>query len=381
MNQPRAAAETQWKLHLPRYPKAFVAAAHFPRERDRVFVAMPFEDEHSEVLWRVIQGVCAIRGLNARRADDSPYPRAIVADILEELERAEIIIADLTNLNANVLYEVGIAHVRCDSVVLLAMKGQDLPFDLADIRCIFFDVRTKDGQVAFAESLGKTLDAVRMVGPPVVVDSTLQRTELIRRDLETLASYTDEELSRETVWFSGFLSAFAISFDEPIKPEELEYQKELLREREALLNLARRGCLVRCIISPPSTETLRPSRSGFAKKRLKTLLQFLESGDQALQHIEWAISRLTQKSLYIIGSISYFEGYKRGTQRGFGLTLRGTGRDAISGNISLYEALFEHLKAETLAAHGEPGAGDARELLRKATAKCVRESLAFCESL
>ena len=91
-----ARAGQRRRIDLPQYPKAFVAAARLAKERDRVFVAMPFEDEHPRILWRVIQGVCNIRGLNLRRADSSSYPDLIVADILEEIERAEIVVADLT---------------------------------------------------------------------------------------------------------------------------------------------------------------------------------------------------------------------------------------------------------------------------------------------
>jgi len=376
-----ARAGQRRRIDLPQYPKAFVAAARLAKERDRVFVAMPFEDEHPRILWRVIQGVCNIRGLNLRRADSSSYPDLIVADILEEIERAEIVVADLTGLNPNVLYELGIAHVRCDSVILLCQKGQRLPFDLASFRVIFFDFSSIDGQVAFADRLGRTLDEIRVIGPPTTTQSVLERTRLVISDLQTLASRPDDELSREVVWYSGFLSSFAISAEEPFPPEEEEYQKALMQEKDSLLALARRGCVIRCIITPPSPDALLRGKLDIAYCRVKALLQFLMSHDETLKNIEWAVSPFRQKSLYLIGHVSLYEGYKRGFQRGFGLTLRQTGLDAINACISLYEVLFEYQSTYTLANFGVGELDDRREALRLSTIKCLEGSLEFLRSI
>jgi hypothetical protein len=72
-------------------------------------------------------------------------------DVLAELERAQVVIADLTGLNPNVLYELGIAHARCESVVLLAPRNERLPFDLASLRCHFYDW-TETGRVELAHA-------------------------------------------------------------------------------------------------------------------------------------------------------------------------------------------------------------------------------------
>ena len=365
------------RIYLPSYPKAFIHSARLSRERDRVFLAMPFDAKHSETLWRIIQGVCTIRGLNVQRADSSVYPNPIVADILEEIERAEIIIADLTDLNPNVLYELGIAHVRCDSVILLCKQGQQLPFDLAFIRCIFYDLSNRDGLIAFSERLGKTLDALKSVGPPIVIESILERTKLLISDLQKLAILPDEELSNETVWFSGFLSPYAISKEEPFKPEEAEYRKALFEEKKSMLSLARRGCQVRCIITPPSPEALNPARLDIAHQRLNCLLRFLKSRDIALKNIEWAVSPFRQKSLYIIGHLSTFEGYKKGIQRAFSLTLRQTVLDVITANISMYEVLFDRLATYTLTTYSGHGEDDRRDALRLATIRCLENAVEY----
>jgi hypothetical protein len=374
MNPQNPTARPDDSLHLPAYPKAFITFARLARERDRVFVAMPFEAEHSTVLWNVIHGVCEIHGLTARRGDSSSYPNPIVADILAELERAEIIIVDLTDLNPNVLYELGMAHVRCDSVILVCREGQKLPFDLSTIRCIFFDLSTPGGRIKFGESLGKTLQALRAVGPPVVIKSKLDRTELIVKDLQSLATLTDEELRNEVVWFSGFLSSFAIGPDESFEPGEEKFRGALQEERDALLTLARRGCVVRNIISPPIHDVIADQMER-ACVRMRYLLKFLQSDDEALKNIDWAVSPYKQKNLYIIGRLSYFEGYKKPHHTGYSLTLRQSSLEAVRANASLYEVLFEELETDTLNTHGQPGLTDRRASLRIATARCLEKLL------
>jgi carbonic anhydrase len=97
--------------------------------------------------------------------------------------------------------------------------------------------------------------------------------------------------------------------------------------------------------------------------------------DAALNSIDFAISELSVKNLYIIGHISCIEGYKLAIRRGYGLTLRQTVPDVVEANLSLRSELFE-----TLASFTEQkwGTGDMsavrRERLRKATMRCLKEA-------
>ncbi|MBL8174619.1 MAG: hypothetical protein JNK48_08115, partial [Bryobacterales bacterium] len=192
--------------HLPVYPKAFIAAAKLTRERKRVFAAMPFEAPHSARLWTIIQHECQIRDANPRRGDSPVNPVPIVADILDEMERAEIIIVDLTGNNPNVFYELGIAHTRCDKVLLLCEQGQSRPSDVGFFRCLLFDLKTPQGRAAFSRDLGTRLDdLLKPDGTPTFIEGLIERTQTVIEDLNVLALLPDEELRNETIWFSGFL--------------------------------------------------------------------------------------------------------------------------------------------------------------------------------
>ncbi len=360
---------------LPIYPKAFIAAARLARESDRVFVAMPFEESHSDDLWSILKSVSTIRGFNFHRADLREYQDQIVRDIMEELEKAEIVIADLTGMKPNILYEVGIAHTRCDAVILICQKGEELPFDLKPYHCLFYDLSTPENRVDFTDRLGKKLSALRSATPPNVIESKEDRTEIIINDLKTISNLPDEQLVRESILFSGGLSVFAIGEQETFEPEEESYHKALLEEKTAMLDLARRGCPIKCIITASTENASGLGRYKGVKERLEYLLEFLQGDDPALEAIDWAISPFRQKNLYIIGHISFLEGFKKGVSRGFQLTLRQTGTNAISANISLFESLFEHLAKDTIDKYKTTGK-DRRAALRNAVIKSIKTSLA-----
>ena len=59
-------------------------------------------------------------------------------DVVRNLAEAELVIVDLSGKNANVFYELGIAHtVRCaESVLLITPTMKDVPFDVQSYRCI-----------------------------------------------------------------------------------------------------------------------------------------------------------------------------------------------------------------------------------------------------
>lgn len=323
--------------------------------KDRVFVAMPLNAGHTDELWEIIEFACKRHHLTAVRANSFVAPRPIIADIRAEIQQAEIIIADLADLNANVLYEVGLGHSETDAVILLARRGQPLPFDLSSMRCIFYDLSTLSGQEALIRELLKALDALKPTHvPTMVIKGKRKRTQSVVADLHKLASYSDQALSTECVWFSGFLSTLAIGDQEQFDADQDDYKRALIEEKDALLNLARRGCVIRCIITPPQKDDLIAERTDTAITRLLTLMNFLrDPTETALGHIDFAISKFRQKNLYIIGHMCVSEGFKTGLGRGYDLTLRQTGSEAISASIAAQSLWFDELRAFTMKSYSE----------------------------
>jgi hypothetical protein len=73
------------------------------------------------------------------RADELPQPGSITHQVIKWLYDADLVVADLTGLNANVIYELAIRHAFNKVSVHLIDKGATIPFDLRDERTISFD--------------------------------------------------------------------------------------------------------------------------------------------------------------------------------------------------------------------------------------------------
>lgn len=63
---------------------------------------------------------------------------SITAKLIKHLLEDELVIVNLSHLNANVMYELGIRHATGKPVILISENETDLPFDTKDQRTIFF---------------------------------------------------------------------------------------------------------------------------------------------------------------------------------------------------------------------------------------------------
>ncbi|MDX9954940.1 MAG: hypothetical protein RBT75_12625 [Anaerolineae bacterium] len=101
------------------------------------FVIMPFNDELSQVYEDAIKPAVEQAGLKCVRVDEIPGSGNIVRRIVESVHEARIIIADLTGKNANVFYELGMAHALGNNVIVLAQNiKEDVPFDVHTYKVI-----------------------------------------------------------------------------------------------------------------------------------------------------------------------------------------------------------------------------------------------------
>ncbi len=115
--------------------------------KPRVFVVMQFGEPYDSLYSEVIKPVAEAMGLEAYRADDVYKPGIILQDIIRGILEAEVVIGEITPVNANVFYELGYSHALDKPTILLAERGRELPFDISSYRCIFYDntIRGKTG--------------------------------------------------------------------------------------------------------------------------------------------------------------------------------------------------------------------------------------------
>jgi Nucleoside 2-deoxyribosyltransferase len=123
-------------------PPQRVWAAPPPTE-PYVFVLMPFETDWSTNVKSTIGQVCdrmagQFQGLHWERADDMTEPGRITDQIISAIERADVVIADITDANPNVLFELGYADALKKRIIVLNQRVEDTPFDIKDWRQIIY---------------------------------------------------------------------------------------------------------------------------------------------------------------------------------------------------------------------------------------------------
>lgn len=89
-----------------------------------------------QVLQHIIRPAVESCGYKAVRADEIDEPGIITNQIIRHVIDDPLVIADLTEQNANVFYELAIRHVTCKPLVQIIDKVEDIPFDIGAMRTI-----------------------------------------------------------------------------------------------------------------------------------------------------------------------------------------------------------------------------------------------------
>jgi hypothetical protein len=118
-----------------------------PNPEHTCFVISPIGQADSDVrkhadkvLNYVIKRSLEPLGYKVVRADAISEPGTINLQVMKRIVDAEIVVADLTGTNPNVMYELAIRHAIRKPVILLIKNGEKIPFDIAAERTIFYDL-------------------------------------------------------------------------------------------------------------------------------------------------------------------------------------------------------------------------------------------------
>ena len=94
------------------------------------FVLTPFSNEFKEIYEKGIKKAAKIACINVERMDEQYFNEQMLKHLLDQIESADLIIADLSYNNPNVYYELGYAHAKNKLSILLNNDPQTIPFDL-----------------------------------------------------------------------------------------------------------------------------------------------------------------------------------------------------------------------------------------------------------
>lgn len=95
-----------------------------------VFVLMPFDSKFDDTYQLGIKAACTEAGAYCERVDEQLFDESILQHTYNQIARADVIVADMTDQNPNVFYEVGYAHALGKRVILLTQRAKEIPFNL-----------------------------------------------------------------------------------------------------------------------------------------------------------------------------------------------------------------------------------------------------------
>lgn len=171
----------------------------------KCFVVSPIGDAGSDIrnnadkLFRyIIEPVCAECGFKAERVDQVNGAGSITQTIIDSLDSAELVIADITGKNPNVFYEMGYRKRTGKPLIHLKAKGEMIPFDVNSIRTFEYDLTDLDSVAEIKDRLTKTIRAMDFAVSEEESDESLEsvpsgiEVSLLYQILDTLADIKAE---------------------------------------------------------------------------------------------------------------------------------------------------------------------------------------------
>lgn len=225
----------------------------------RCFVISPIGDEHSEVREHandvfdfIIKPAMKKLGVKAMRSDHLHEPGLISEQMLRAILEYDLCVAVLTFHNPNVFYELAVAQAAGRPVVILLEKGSPIPFDIKDLRCVYYDLKPRPlFDRVYANELARHVSWLAdsgwpgssIPGLPTIADGSAGCT--------VLPSANDFGTSSD--WLE-LLTQSSQRFD--IAGINLHDWRKTRGFRETVIRKASDGCRVRALVMDPDNPAL-----------------------------------------------------------------------------------------------------------------------------
>ncbi|WP_369326731.1 hypothetical protein AB6N01_02705 [Alcaligenes nematophilus] len=143
------------------------------------FIVTPIGPDNSEIrrstdglLRAVLEPVLKEKGYKVEVAHEIDTPGSITDQVINRILESELVVANLTGLNPNVMYELAIRHCAALPVIVVADKNTNLPFDIVAERTIFYS-NDMHGVVDLIANLKRIIDGIE--GKDIGVDNPVYR--------------------------------------------------------------------------------------------------------------------------------------------------------------------------------------------------------------
>ncbi|MBB0228441.1 hypothetical protein FOE67_02670 [Streptomyces calidiresistens] len=178
-------------------------AAHGSPEREAY-------EHHLGIFEQVIAPACEKYGISAVRADGIAHAGDINEQICRHVVESDLVVADVSGGNPNVMYELGLRHITGKPTIHIGEAGQ-LPFDIASIRTIRYQ-RTRSHLAGARKEIESTLEAGLQDGFELLTPARVLRG-LHTGDGPAFASEVSDDGNGEEEDTPGLLDDFAVIDD------------------------------------------------------------------------------------------------------------------------------------------------------------------------
>lgn len=96
----------------------------------RIFLIIPFQKEFEDISLLVKDTIQSL-GHTLIRADEIFGTGIITEQIQAEIKKADLVIADISKSNPNVMFELGFAQSSTIPILPICQRGDNIPFDVA----------------------------------------------------------------------------------------------------------------------------------------------------------------------------------------------------------------------------------------------------------
>ena len=181
----------------------------FGAKPDNVGRTIDFDAVYEKIIAPAVEDV----GLLAVRADKEMNSGLIHKAMFERLILSEYAVADLTILNANVYYELGVRHAaRPQTTVLLSAEASRLPFDVGPLSALPYSIdahgrphRARADRAALAEKLKYCMTHPSPDSPLftllegfVAPQVAAEKTDIFRREVNRAADFKQKLQAAKT---------------------------------------------------------------------------------------------------------------------------------------------------------------------------------------
>ena len=125
-----------------------------------LFVMMPFALEYRWVFDEVIVPAAQQLGISVSRMDEEAFVGSISKKIEKKIDESTFLLADISDNNPNVLYELGLAHGKSyqDRTILITKDSSTVPFDISDY--VVIEYGTPRAAVSFKDRVIRAISSI-----------------------------------------------------------------------------------------------------------------------------------------------------------------------------------------------------------------------------